>query len=197
MVHLNHLAKSGALRPDNYDRHASWISNTPIDLNSRHPRIQEQDFLRLDPASHGDRWDVISLSLVLNFVPKAADRGAVQFPANPATHISYLTRMLAGAMLRIARSFLRPRTGLLYFVIPAPCIENSRYLNRDRLSHIFTAVGLTPVKERLKSGGKLAYFLVRRTEGQTGIRESTLPPALTTRVTLREGASRNNFCILL
>ena len=101
-------------------------------------------------------------------------------------------------MLRVARSFLQPRTGLLYLVLPAPCIENSRYLNRDRLSHIFTAVGLVTVKERMKPGGKLAYFLLRRTdEGQTGMLYPAPPRELITRVSLREGASRNNFSILL
>lgn len=100
-------------------------------------------------------------------------------------------------MLRIAQSFLRPGTGLLYLVVPAPCIENSRYLDRVRLSRIFTTVGLTIVKERLKPGGKLAYFLIRRMDkGDAGVL-NPLPRELTARVPLRQGASRNNFSILL
>lgn len=83
MARLNHYTISGALRPDNFDRHASWISNTPIDLNSRHPQIRQQDFLLLDPAANKDRWDLISLSLVINFVPKAADRGTAADCDNP------------------------------------------------------------------------------------------------------------------
>lgn len=47
----------------------------PIDLRSNHPLIQEQDFLLMDETEHRDRWDVISLSLVLNFVPDPKDRG--------------------------------------------------------------------------------------------------------------------------
>lgn len=46
-----------------------------MDLNSRHPSIAEQDFLLLDQEQNSEKWDVISLSLVLNFVPEALDRG--------------------------------------------------------------------------------------------------------------------------
>ena len=48
---------------------------TPIDLHSQHPSIMEQDFLLMDPEEHRTQWDAISLSLVLNFVPNAKDRG--------------------------------------------------------------------------------------------------------------------------
>jgi 25S rRNA (adenine2142-N1)-methyltransferase len=51
---------------------------TAIDLHSRHPSILEQDFLLMDPASqseHREAWDIVSLSLVLNFVPDGKDRG--------------------------------------------------------------------------------------------------------------------------
>jgi 25S rRNA (adenine(2142)-N(1))-methyltransferase, Bmt2 len=71
-------------------------------------------------------------------------------------------------------------------------------LDRDRLSLMLTAVGLTIVKERLKTGGKLAYFLARRTDdGDMRLLHSALPQELTTKVSLRGGASRNNFSILL
>ncbi|EEB88352.1 hypothetical protein MPER_13855, partial [Moniliophthora perniciosa FA553] len=36
---------------------------TPIDLNSRHPAIMEQDFLLMDGNKHKGNWDIISLSL--------------------------------------------------------------------------------------------------------------------------------------
>ncbi|KAJ3965885.1 putative methyltransferase-domain-containing protein, partial [Lentinula raphanica] len=71
------LLKVGALEPDNYASCSSWIENTPMDLNSRHPAIIEQDFLLLDQESNREKWDVISLSLVLNFVPEPLDRVGV------------------------------------------------------------------------------------------------------------------------
>lgn len=65
----------GALKPDNFASCSSWMDVTPIDLNSRHPSILEQDFLLLDEADNREKWDVISSSLVLNFVPEPKDRG--------------------------------------------------------------------------------------------------------------------------
>lgn len=69
------LLEIGALKPDNYGPCSSWIDCTPMDLRSRHPSILEQDFLLLDENEHRASWDVISLSLVLNFVPEPKDRG--------------------------------------------------------------------------------------------------------------------------
>jgi 25S rRNA (adenine2142-N1)-methyltransferase len=72
------LLEVGALKPDNYMTCSSWIDTTPIDLRSRHPSILEQDFLLLDETENREKWDSISLSLVLNFVPDARDRGISQ-----------------------------------------------------------------------------------------------------------------------
>ena len=82
LVHGLHCFSSrlldvGAVRPDNYRTCASWIDVTPIDLHSRHPSILEQDFLRMDQDCHREAWDIISLSLVLNFVPDGKDRGTL------------------------------------------------------------------------------------------------------------------------
>lgn len=46
-----------------------------MDLRSRHPDIEEQDFLQMDQDVHREAWDVICLSLVVNFVPELRDRG--------------------------------------------------------------------------------------------------------------------------
>lgn len=48
---------------------------TPIDLRSRHTAIREQDFLEMDVDENQGRWDIVSLSLVVNFVPEPRDRG--------------------------------------------------------------------------------------------------------------------------
>lgn len=70
------MLEIGALTPHNYASCSSWIDSSPIDLNSRHPDIVEQDFLcRPLPTSEAARFDVISCSLVLNFVPDPKDRG--------------------------------------------------------------------------------------------------------------------------
>lgn len=69
------MLEIGALKPDNYAG-CKWILNTPIDLRSNHPGITEQDFLLRDlPRGDEDRFDVISCSLVINFVPDVRNRG--------------------------------------------------------------------------------------------------------------------------
>jgi len=70
------LLEVGALKPDNYED-IPWIQVKPIDLHSRHPSIEEQDFLLLDEKANASTWDVISLSLVINFVPQPKDRGEI------------------------------------------------------------------------------------------------------------------------
>lgn len=53
-----------------------------MDLHSRHPQIIEQDFLTLDLAKNEKKWEAISLSLVVNFVPSTDDRGM-----SPLVHV--------------------------------------------------------------------------------------------------------------
>jgi 25S rRNA (adenine2142-N1)-methyltransferase len=65
----------GALKPDNYASCSSWMDVTPIDLHSRHPSILEQDFLSMDEDENKEKWDLVCLSLVVNFVPDPKDRG--------------------------------------------------------------------------------------------------------------------------
>jgi 25S rRNA (adenine2142-N1)-methyltransferase len=70
------MLEIGALSPDNFAARQSYIENTPIDLNSRHPHILKQDFMeRPLPRIQEERFDLVSCSLVLNFVPLAEERG--------------------------------------------------------------------------------------------------------------------------
>ncbi|KAJ6618292.1 nucleolus protein [Mycena sp. CBHHK59/15] len=162
------LLEVGALKPDNYESCRSWIQTTPLDLHSQHPGILEQDFLLIDKAEHRGKWDIISLSLVLNFVPDPKNRGR---------------------MLRLAWNFLVPG-GHLFFVLPLPCVMNSRYLDCERLTSIMDALGFSQVKERWKTGGKIIYLMYRRrdTPGFTD--------PFTKKTVVRQG-DRNNFSILL
>jgi hypothetical protein len=73
---MGRMLEIGAVQHDNYANQASWISNTPIDLHSQHPDILQQDFFdRPLPTSSEERFDLISCSLVLNFVGEATERG--------------------------------------------------------------------------------------------------------------------------
>lgn len=98
---LSRLLEVGALKPDNYASCSAWIEATPIDLRSNHPAIKEQDFLLMNEEENCAQWDSISLSLVLNFVPDARDRGK---------------------MLRMAHSMLRPG-GYMFLAVCVSCRE--------------------------------------------------------------------------
>ena len=64
----------------------------------------------MDVDKHTERWDIISLSLVVNFVPEPKDRG------NSVLTARLTVLMLAGRMLVLAHAFLRP-SGLLFLAV--------------------------------------------------------------------------------
>ncbi|TFK67897.1 hypothetical protein BDN72DRAFT_724793, partial [Pluteus cervinus] len=162
------LLEVGAVRPDNYKSCLSWIAPTPIDLHARHPSIQEQDFLLMDPEVHRNAWDIISLSLVLNFVPDPKDRGS--------------------AMLKLANSMLTP-SGYLFLVLPLPCVANSRYLTFEHLEELMVVLGFRQLKVQWRHHGKIAYWLFRK---ETDV--LTFVPTDFRKRAIRQG-NRNNFSI--
>ena len=83
------LLEVGALKADNYRGCSSWIENTPIDLNAQDPGIRQQDFLQMKGDENACGWDVLSLSLVLNFVPDPRERGT-GFARKDFIHASYV-----------------------------------------------------------------------------------------------------------
>jgi 25S rRNA (adenine(2142)-N(1))-methyltransferase, Bmt2 len=124
------LLEVGTVKPDNYRGCASWIDVTTIDLHPRHPTILEQDFLQMDLSEHLEAWDIISLSLVLNFVPDGKDRGTYTHPCvdyssfTPPPLIMATSIMMsdraAGRMLVQAYSMLR--SGGLCFLVVRICL---------------------------------------------------------------------------
>ena len=88
---------------------------TPIDLHSQHPEILEQDFLLMDPEEHRNKWEAISLSLVLNFAPNARDRGELV----SLRRICNQLIVSEGHMLRLAHTMLQP-DGLLFVAVRHP-----------------------------------------------------------------------------
>ncbi|KAI8998874.1 putative methyltransferase-domain-containing protein [Trametes punicea] len=169
------LLEIGALKPDNYASCSTWIDATPIDLHSRHPSIVEQDFLLMDPAEHGEAWDAISLSLVLNFVPDAKDRGR---------------------MLRLAHTMLRSE-GLLFVALPLPCILNSRYFTPEHFQGLMAAIGFEQVYTRWREGGKMAYWLFRKASEHASASGTYKDHLLYQKKTVFRQGNRNNFVVLL
>ncbi|EIM82491.1 uncharacterized protein STEHIDRAFT_161028 [Stereum hirsutum FP-91666 SS1] len=192
------LLEVGALKPDNYAACSSWLDVTPIDLRSRHPLIREQDFLEMDAEENEVKWDIVSLSLVVNFVPERKDRGK---------------------MLTLAHTMLRPK-GLLFLALPLPCVLNSRYTTHESLNTLMQHIGFRQVHERWKPGGKMAYWLYEKVEIEVepagsrnrdedgrgrprsqlqlpkGDRDLEVGKFAKAEV-LRTGSDRNNFAILL
>lgn len=165
----------GALSVDNACSRWSLMDVSRIDLNAQAPGILQQDFmLRPLPATDDDKFDVISLSLVLNFVPSKEGRGD---------------------MLRRSCAFMHGRdeegapTPCLFLVLPAPCVENSRYMNEERLQEIMSSLGYRQSARKLSS--KLIYTLWDYGPADR-LQEQAFP-----KVEINPGLKRNNFCIVL
>ena len=178
------MLEVGALSPHNACSRSGWFAMERIDLHSQHPDIKQQDFMhRPIPLSDEDKFDIFSLSLVLNFVPEADARGD---------------------MLRRTCSFLRPNASMndhndavdtteklfpcLFVVLPKPCVANSRYLTEDRLERIMESLGYAKAKAKLSA--KLYYSL------WTYTRQSMTQNQCFAKVEVNSGKGRNNFCIV-
>ena len=173
------LLEVGALRRDNACSRCGLFNVERIDLHSQHPDIKEQDFMaRPVPSPAGldqEGFDVVSLSLVVNFVAEPAEKGEM------------LRRV--GAFLRISRNEDLDIFPALFLVLPAPCVTNSRYLDEERLEKIMRSLGYRMTKWKMSA--KLVYYLWRY-EGVMEGRQETFKKA-----EVRTGKSRNNFAIVL
>ncbi|KAI9495038.1 nucleolus protein [Zychaea mexicana] len=162
------LLEVGAVAPDNYERHKSWIQVKPIDLNPQDPRIAKQDFLEMvAPSKKNEKFNIVSLSLVVNFVGDPKDRGR---------------------MLLHTRDFLN-MDGLLFLVLPLPCINNSRYMSPEHFMTMMQSMGYGLCIEHHFSN-KLAYYLFKLTK------DNTKCPGFKKQI-INDGATRNNFAIVI
>lgn len=91
-------------------------------------------------------------------------------------------------MLTHAHSYLKP-SGLLYLVLPLPCLTNSRYMSHVRFTSILTTLGWTSVKQF--DSPKLTYWLLRSNGPSNG------DGKVWKREEVRAGVRRNNFCVIV
>lgn len=162
----------GALSTKNAISSTSALDVTRIDLNSQESGILKQDFMdRPLPFTDEDRFHMISLSLVLNYVPDAMGRGQ---------------------MLKRCVEFLTPTCPIqfapsLFLVLPVACVDNSRYLTESRLHEILDSLGFYLAQS--KRTAKLIFQLWEYTgEGsRKSFKKEMLNP----------GKKRNNFAIIL
>jgi len=171
------MLEIGSLSVRNACSQLDCLDVTRIDLHSQEPGIRQIDFMDLTvPCAEGERYHIISLSLVLNFVPDANGRGAMlqRIP-------EFLVTDSSEGVSRIYPC--------LFLVLPLPCVANSRYLTEGRLEEMMTSLGFTSI--RVKRTAKL-YYSLWRYECREGGTDVTF-----TKEELRSGASRNNFAIVL
>ncbi|OQE31567.1 hypothetical protein PENSTE_c001G07619 [Penicillium steckii] len=117
----------GALSTKNTCSRTPSLDVSRIDLNSQEPGILKQDFMeRPLPSTDEERFHVISLSLVLNYVPDATGRGEMLKRC-----VKFLTSKCCPISL--------PPT--LFLVLPVACVDNSRYLTEERLNDILANLG--------------------------------------------------------
>ncbi|KAI3338839.1 putative methyltransferase-domain-containing protein [Ustulina deusta] len=170
------MLEVGALSATNECSKSGFFDMERIDLNSQGEGILQQDFMKRPlPSDDTHTFDIISLSLVLNFVPDAQGRGD---------------------MLLRTLDFLKSHTTAslsafpcLFLVLPAPCVTNSRYMDEPLLERIMNALGY--MKTQSKITQKLVYYLWERTS-----HTPTKVPAFR-KAELRSGSARNNFSIVL
>jgi 25S rRNA (adenine2142-N1)-methyltransferase len=174
------MLEIGALSTTNACSRSGLFDMTCIDLRSQEPDILEQDFMKRPlPENDSGRFDVISLSLVLNFVPTPAGRGE---------------------MLRRTACFLRDIEGFvgtslesslpaLFVVLPRPCVSNSRYFSDTRFDQLMAVLGYS--RNQTKLTEKLAYSLWRKTNSGL-ILKKPFPKKV-----VQFGNNRNNFSVVL
>jgi 25S rRNA (adenine2142-N1)-methyltransferase len=172
------MLEVGALSVANACSKSRLFDMARIDLNSQAEGITQQDFMeRPLPHDEREKFDIISLSLVLNYVPDPAGRGQMLLRT-----LKFLTaRQYPGQLGDLLPS--------LFLVLPAPCVTNSRYLDEDRLEAILKGLGF--VNSRKKLSNKLVYYMWQ-------LQRPTAKRTLAfKKEEIRSGKSRNNFAIVL
>jgi 25S rRNA (adenine2142-N1)-methyltransferase len=111
---------------------------------------------------------VISLSLVLNFVPTPQGR--------------YDMLLRTTQFLRISDHSIFPA---LFVVLPLPCVENSRYVTREHFLDIMSSLGYTVSQS--KESKRIAYWLFHW--------NGTVKEKEWKKKVIKEGGGRNNFAI--
>ena len=177
-----------------------------IDLKSRHPGIKEQDFMdRPLPRSKQDLFDVVSLSLVVNYVSDPQGRGEMlervgnflRTESNSKQRSNEVEDEKLDGISKGRSEYKGEEEGdllpALFLVLPAPCVENSRYLNEERLKVILETLGYSLVRRKMSS--KLIYYLWKY-HGFDGGDEQRKARAVFGKEEIRKGKDRNNFAIV-
>jgi 25S rRNA (adenine2142-N1)-methyltransferase len=179
----------GAITGQEYIKYR-FMEVVSIDLQSQSPLVKKCDFFDYRQSYNEHRepvelenddvvpqqsatFDIVCLSLVLNFVPHPLRRGE---------------------MLLHAHTFIKPN-GWLYVVLPLPCISNSRYFDRNLLIQLVNSIGFRMVC--YKESKKLCYLVFERLELGNALKSEKPSKNLYKKTEIHSGKKKNNFCILL
>ncbi|KAK5166072.1 25S rRNA (adenine2142-N1)-methyltransferase [Saxophila tyrrhenica] len=179
--HKLRMLEVGALSTDNACFKSGLFDIERIDLNSQAPGIKKQDFMeRPVPQFEKDQFDIISLSLVLNFVPTEEGRGAM---------LKRTCQFLDQRAPRTMPKGIQDNFPALFLVLPAPSVVNSRYFNDERLTLMMASLGYVMLRREQKR--KLVYYLWL-------LRDKPSPDEQHFRKEIiKSGGNRNNFCITM
>jgi 25S rRNA (adenine2142-N1)-methyltransferase len=173
------MLEVGALSTDNACSKSGLFDITRIDLNSQGEGILQQDFMeRPLPKDSSEKFDIISLSLVLNYVPDPRGRGDML-----RRTLEFLHGTRAYQSTSVSNMF-----PCLFLVLPAPCVTNSRYLDEERLVAIMASLGYT--KTMSKTTQRLVYYLWKSGPKPKAAQEFS-------KREIRSGPNRNNFAVVL
>jgi 25S rRNA (adenine2142-N1)-methyltransferase len=131
-------------------------------------------------------YDVVSLSLVVNYVPEPKGRGDM---------LRHSARFLRQGMHpKLPGSKMYDMLPALFLVLPLPCLDNSRYLTEEKLKSIMASLGYEISK--VKRSGKL-YYSLWRLNRHGSVSSGAAQQTSFKKEELRKGKDRNNFCIVL
>jgi 25S rRNA (adenine2142-N1)-methyltransferase len=175
------MLEVGAISTQNACSTSRLFDVTRIDLEAQTQGITKQDFMERPIPKYGtDQFDIISLSLVLNYVPDAKDRGEML-----KRTCQFLDKRAPGTFSKE----LQDHFPALFLVLPAPCIMNSRYMNEEQLTLMMASLGYVLLKR--KQTAKLLYYLWL-------LRDRPMPKEQNfAKREIHLGGQRNNFSIVL
>lgn len=221
------ILEVGALSTQNALNVPGVTSVRRIDLRSSGAGIEECDFMEFPVPGAADgsgEWqggrgyDVLSLSLVLNYVPDAKARGdmlrrtteflsplrprraAVAVEEQEDEEEQQQEEKLDGSEAEREQQQQQqqhppPLLPSLFLVLPAPCLHNSRYLTPEHLITIMSSLGysLTNHKTTQKLYYSLWHHHVLHPEEMRSQGQMTRFP----KKEINPGGGRNNFCIVV
>ncbi|KIS71311.1 25S rRNA (adenine2142-N1)-methyltransferase [Mycosarcoma maydis] len=178
----------GAITGTAYEKYR-WVDATYIDLHPQGDNVQKYSFFEFPvPTDTKQRFNMVALSLVINFVGDVRKRGE---------------------MLRHVHKYLpdnQDTPGFCFLVLPLSCLTNSRYMNQSHLRAILSSLGFNVVKQ--SDSNKLSRWLLQRkplkerqeaaaNNGNAAAASDEWDGTVFKKRDINPGKDRNNFAIVV